>query len=460
MVKRAVVFSGGGAKGGYQIGVWQVLNEIGYIPDIVTGTSIGAINGALLALGKYDEALELWENIDLENSLQIFEGNASAGAENREERSPKFFRQIVLEGGVDCSPMFRKIAALVDEAQLRSSNVDYGLVTTTLPARKPIELFLENIPQGQLHDYIFASASAYPFLKSRKIGDRTYIDGGYADNLPVKMALERGAGEIVAVNIGKMAVKEIPANDARIHFIHNRRPLSPSNIGKLKEFTSEHSRRNIRQGTLDAKKAFGLLDGHVYAFERYEKYKICYFDTTCSEKYKSVFSDFTSSSMLEKTALKNVSVFFAQFGTDPLAFNSNVLHCAETAAEIFDLDQTEIYTLASMCSLLIERSKALLSENTSESLGKMTRLLDKGLSLELVRSLVAQLDKKLLLGFCLQLLLEERLELRRKRWLWAVSAIVPDCFCAALFCCSAILNAAEFTESELLDKNKATEENR
>lgn len=460
MVKRAVVFSGGGAKGGYQIGVWRVLNEIGFVPDIVTGTSIGAINGAMLALGKYDEALELWENIELENSLQIFEECASPGTDNREERSPKFFRQIVLEGGVDCSPMFRKIAALIDETQLRLSAVNYGLVTTTLPARKPIELFLEKIPQGQLHDYIFASASAYPFLKSRKIGDRTFIDGGYADNLPVKMALERGAGEIVAVNIGKMAVKEIPANDARIHFIHNRRPLSPSNISHLREFTSEHSRRNIRQGTLDAKKAFGLLDGCIYAFERYEKYKICYFDATCSEKYKSVFSDFTSSSMLEKTALKNVGAFFAQFGTDPLAFNSNVLHCAETAAEIFGLDQTEIYTFASMTSLLIERSKTLLSENTSEALGKMTRLLDKGLSVELIKSVIADLDKKLLLGFCLQLLLEERLELRRKRWLWAVAAVVPDCFCAALYCCSAILNAAEFSENEHLGSTAETEGNR
>jgi len=460
MEKRAVVFSGGGAKGGYQIGVWQVLNEIGFVPDIVTGTSVGAINGALLALGKYDEALELWENIDLENTLQVFEENASQSTESREERSLGVFRQIVLEGGVDITPLFRKIAMLVDEEQLRSSNVDYGLVTTTLPARKPIELFLENIPQGQLHDYIFASASAYPFLKSRKIGERTFIDGGYADNLPVKMALERGATEIVAVNIGKMAVREIPPNDASIRFIHNRRPLSPSNIGKLRDFTSEHSRRNIRQGMLDARKAFGLLDGYIYAFERYEKYKTCYFDTTCSEKYKCVFSDFTSSSMLEKTALKNVGSFFAQFGTDPLAFNSNVLHCMETAAEIFGLDQTEIYTFGTMCSLLIESSKALLAENTSEPLGKMIGLLDKGLSLELVKSVIADLDKKMLLGFCLQLLLEERLELRRKRWLWAVSAIVPDCFCAALFCCSAVLNAAEFSESEHPGETAVTEGNR
>ena len=49
MGKRAVVLSGGGAKGGYQIGVWKVLRQMGFTPDIVVGTSVGALNGALMA---------------------------------------------------------------------------------------------------------------------------------------------------------------------------------------------------------------------------------------------------------------------------------------------------------------------------------------------------------------------------------------------------------------------------
>lgn len=60
-IKKAVVLSGGGAKGGYQIGVWKALREIGFKPDIVTGTSIGALNGALMAMGKYREALSTAE---------------------------------------------------------------------------------------------------------------------------------------------------------------------------------------------------------------------------------------------------------------------------------------------------------------------------------------------------------------------------------------------------------------
>lgn len=52
MGKKAVVLSGGGAKGGYQIGVWKVLRQMGFTPDIVVGTSVGALNGALMALGR------------------------------------------------------------------------------------------------------------------------------------------------------------------------------------------------------------------------------------------------------------------------------------------------------------------------------------------------------------------------------------------------------------------------
>ena len=46
---RAVVLSGGGGKGAYQIGVWKALRKLNYDYKIVTGTSIGAINGLMMA---------------------------------------------------------------------------------------------------------------------------------------------------------------------------------------------------------------------------------------------------------------------------------------------------------------------------------------------------------------------------------------------------------------------------
>ena len=50
--QRALVLAGGGAKGSYQVGVWQALQEIGWTPDIITGASVGALNGCLFTMGK------------------------------------------------------------------------------------------------------------------------------------------------------------------------------------------------------------------------------------------------------------------------------------------------------------------------------------------------------------------------------------------------------------------------
>lgn len=53
-MKRALVLAGGGAKGSYQVGVWKALAELGWKPDIITGTSVGCLNGALFVLDGYE----------------------------------------------------------------------------------------------------------------------------------------------------------------------------------------------------------------------------------------------------------------------------------------------------------------------------------------------------------------------------------------------------------------------
>ena len=63
MAKRALVLAGGGSRGAYQIGVWKALRELGITFDIVTGSSVGALNGALMVQGDFEAGLQLWENI-------------------------------------------------------------------------------------------------------------------------------------------------------------------------------------------------------------------------------------------------------------------------------------------------------------------------------------------------------------------------------------------------------------
>ena len=64
-MKRALVLSGGGSRGAYECGAWQALKEMNIRLDAVYGTSIGAINAALVAQGDLDRCVRLWNTITL-----------------------------------------------------------------------------------------------------------------------------------------------------------------------------------------------------------------------------------------------------------------------------------------------------------------------------------------------------------------------------------------------------------
>jgi NTE family protein len=79
--KRALVLSGGGGRGAYHVGVYRYLEEKGLTPDVVVGTSIGAVNGAMIASGMGAAAIEReWRQLTTDqihrfrlNPLEYFE---------------------------------------------------------------------------------------------------------------------------------------------------------------------------------------------------------------------------------------------------------------------------------------------------------------------------------------------------------------------------------------------------
>jgi NTE family protein len=61
-MKKALILSGGGARGAFQVGVWKYLREINWTPDLICGTSIGAINAAAIGSGMpVKRLIDLWE---------------------------------------------------------------------------------------------------------------------------------------------------------------------------------------------------------------------------------------------------------------------------------------------------------------------------------------------------------------------------------------------------------------
>ena len=108
-MKMAIVLGGGGSKGAYQIGAWRALKELGIKYDIITGTSIGAFNGAMIVQGDFEKALALWREIDIDkvilNGLNL-RTDFNYYKQNSDKLIP-FLKSYANHKGMDITPLKR-----------------------------------------------------------------------------------------------------------------------------------------------------------------------------------------------------------------------------------------------------------------------------------------------------------------------------------------------------------------
>lgn len=435
MEKYAVVFSGGGAKGGYQIGVWKALNELGFVPDVVTGTSVGALNGALLAMDEYKKALSVWENMSMATVFEQFANNEDNSSGKPDDLFSRVLKEAIFKRGADYTPLQNLVRDMLDEKKLRNSPTQFGLVTTRFSPIKALELFIEDIPEGMAADYIIASAACFPVMKSYKIGDSVFVDGGYSDNIPIKMALSKGASEIVVVNIGSMGkAQPVETGSAVVHYIKNKRPFNNGQKGSVMMFDKNISLQNIQLGYLDGLKEFGKIDGFYYSFHKGEAAKALFLEPVMRKKYRTVFSDLPASSKLEETASENIRKYIGENTEFPFGLNCGALTCMEAAAEIFEINPRIIYTVDILCEIIESCFYESLNSQSSEEAINLAKVLDKGISFELMRTAISGLDKKALTVYAAQILMHSEISHAHMLRLWIIAALMPEVFCGAMFC--------------------------
>ena len=93
---KALVLAGGGARGSYQVGVWRALMELDWHPQIITGTSVGSLNGAMFVLDQYETARDMWLAIRSKDVMELPEEDADLSALHQ------FLRSVVKAGGMGC----------------------------------------------------------------------------------------------------------------------------------------------------------------------------------------------------------------------------------------------------------------------------------------------------------------------------------------------------------------------
>ena len=260
--KKALVLGGGGSRGSYEVGVWKALHEHGYRPDIVTGTSVGALNGAMVAQDKLDETVRMWRMLKTEMVMDINVKSDLKTMTDQIEAMSVFAREAIKNHGADTAPLRRLLEYFIDEDAVRTSGIDFGLVTVSLPNLRPCTVYTDEIEEGKLIDYLLASSAFFPAMQGQIIHDAVYIDGGYYDNVPIELAIQRGAQDVIAIDLHAPGMhRKVRESGVEIHRIEPEWDL-----GNLLVFDTKTAEHNIALGYLDGLKFLGLMDGVLYAF--------------------------------------------------------------------------------------------------------------------------------------------------------------------------------------------------
>ena len=262
-MKRVLVLNGGGSRGAYQIGAWRAFNELGVRFSAVYGTSIGALNAALFAQGDLPRAERIWENITM-NQIVAVEDEEHFAIERMVSRKRDVIPFLVENARhlrMDIAPLEKLVRKNIDEARVRTQGMDLGVMTFRVPQLTGVPMTLENMEPGSLGDWVLASASCFPIFPARRVGGQRYIDGGYCDNLPIDLALTRGADEVIAVELHPEPTHPEYSHMPWLTTIKPRREL-----GGFLDFKPEPLRTSRRLGYCDAMKALGGLDGFRYTF--------------------------------------------------------------------------------------------------------------------------------------------------------------------------------------------------
>jgi NTE family protein len=204
----AFVLSGGASLGAIQVGMLRALYERGITPDLVVGTSAGALNGAFIASrpqasATADDLARIWRDL---RRGQVFPVNPLTGLLGfigaRDHLVPESGLRRLIERHVEC----RELEALPIPLHVVAVDVVTGQ-----------ELRLSH---GPALDAVLASAAVPGVLKPVSWEDRVLMDGGVANNTPISHAVELGAERIYVLPTGHACALEHPPHGALAMALH------------------------------------------------------------------------------------------------------------------------------------------------------------------------------------------------------------------------------------------------
>ncbi len=200
------VLGGGGSLGAVQIGMLQALGEHDIAPDIVTGTSVGSLNGAVIAHdpgGAVDRLEQTWAKMTRE---RVFPGGLLAQARSLQQTRTHLF------------PATGLTAVIADfigtDTTFADLRLPFAAVATDVATARPHVL-----RDGPVLPALLASAAIPGIFPPVQLGPLLLYDGGLVANVPMRQALALGARSLIVLDCNFPGrILEAPATIAELLF--------------------------------------------------------------------------------------------------------------------------------------------------------------------------------------------------------------------------------------------------
>ncbi len=264
-----LALQGGGSRGAYQAGAALAFKKMKVKFDGVCGTSIGAFNGAMIVCGKEKQLVDLWQNIDMAQILGF--NKEYIKKKQRREFDWEYCKLYILNlinilktRGIKITGLEETLKNNLTEEEIKNSPKDFGICTIRLKDLKPLYIFKEDMIKGKLFDYILASCYLPIFRMEKRVDEHYYIDGGFYDNTPLNMLIDKGYKKIYVVELNPLLnINRKPKQNVEIIKISPKRSL-----GGVVDFDLDSIKEHIYMGYYDTLRVLKKLDGYYYCFKK------------------------------------------------------------------------------------------------------------------------------------------------------------------------------------------------
>ena len=232
MADTAFVLGGGGLLGAVEVGMLRALLEAGVRPDLIVGTSVGALNGALVATDPeprvVDRLVRLWESAAASGEVY---GDGPVRQVTRAVRTGTHLHSA--------KPLRDRLAQELGDLTFADLTVPFQCCAAS------IERAAEHwFTTGRVADAVMASAAVPGLLRPARVDDEHYLDGGIVNSIPVGRAVECGAGTVFVLQVGRidrpLTVPRRPWEVARVSFEIARRHRFHREMSELPAHVSAH----------------------------------------------------------------------------------------------------------------------------------------------------------------------------------------------------------------------------